>query len=61
MESEWQVIGAAVQGISHQKQGLPCQDAQDYRVLPGGVLLAALAVLPVFAVCCAMIRPVNRP
>jgi hypothetical protein len=43
MESDWQVIGAAVKGISHQKQGLPCQDALEYRCLPGGVLLVALA------------------
>ena len=43
MESEWQVIGAAVQGLSHQKQGLPCQDALEYGFLPGGLLLVALA------------------
>jgi len=43
METNWQVIGAAVQGLSHQKQGLPCQDALEYRCLPGGALLVALA------------------
>ena len=43
MESDWQVIGAAVQGLSHQKQGLPCQDALMYGCLPGGILLVALA------------------
>lgn len=43
MEAEWQVIGAAVQGLSHQKQGLPCQDALKYHSLPGGTLLVALA------------------
>ena len=43
MESDWQVIGAAVQGLSHQKQGLPCQDALQYGCLPGGILLVALA------------------
>ena len=43
MESEWQVIGAAVQGLSHQKLGLPCQDALKYHCLPGGILLVALA------------------
>ncbi len=42
-ESDWQVIGAAVQGLSHQKQGLPCQDALKYDCLPGGILLVALA------------------
>jgi hypothetical protein len=43
MEYDWLVIGAAVQGLSHQKQGLPCQDAVMYRCLPGGILLVALA------------------
>ena len=43
MDADWQVIGAAVQGLSHQKQGLPCQDALEYRCLPGGALLVALA------------------
>src|SRR5512138_193142 len=43
MGSDWQVIGAAVQGLSHQRQGLPCQDALKYHCLPGGILLAALA------------------
>ena len=43
MEADWQVVGAAVQGLSHQKQGLPCQDALEYRCLPGGALLVALA------------------
>ncbi|MGE5375664.1 MAG: PP2C family serine/threonine-protein phosphatase [Bacteroidota bacterium] len=43
MDSDWQVIGAAVQGLSHQKQGLPCQDALKYHCLPGGILLVVLA------------------
>ena len=43
MEAEWQVIAAAVQGLSHLKQGLPCQDALEYRCLPGGILLVVLA------------------
>jgi hypothetical protein len=43
METDWQVTGAAVQGLSHQKLGLPCQDALEYRCLPGGALLVALA------------------
>jgi hypothetical protein len=43
MKADWQVIGAAVQGLSHQKQGLPCQDALEYRCLPDGTLLVALA------------------
>jgi len=43
VETNWQVIGAAVQGLSHQKQGLPCQDALEYRCLPDSALLVALA------------------
>ncbi len=43
MKTDWMVIGAAVQGLSHQKQGLPCQDALEYRCLSGGALLVALA------------------
>jgi hypothetical protein len=39
----WRVIGAAVQGVSHERLGLPCQDAQGYLRLPGGELLIALA------------------
>lgn len=39
----WHVAGAAVQGVSHARLDLPCQDAQGYRLLPGGVLLVALA------------------
>ena len=42
-EVAWQVVGAAVQGVSHLRQGLPCQDAVEYRSLEGGVLLVALA------------------
>jgi serine/threonine protein phosphatase PrpC len=37
------VIGVTVQGISHQKTGLPCQDALEYRLLAGDLLLAAVA------------------
>jgi hypothetical protein len=43
METDWRVVGAAVQGLSHQKQGLPCQDALRVHCLPGGLLLVALA------------------
>jgi hypothetical protein len=39
----WRAVGAASQGTAHQKQGLPCQDAEDFRILPAGVFLAALA------------------
>lgn len=41
--SAWLVTGASVQGLSHQRLDLPCQDAHGYRVLDGNVLLAALA------------------
>ena len=43
MEPDWRVVGAAVQGSSHLKQGTPCQDALQYRTLAGGVLLTAVA------------------
>lgn len=39
----WRVVGAAVRGISHERLDLPCQDAQGFRVLPGGILLAVIA------------------
>jgi hypothetical protein len=39
----WRVVGAAVQGASHQRFDLPCQDAQAFRVLPNGDLVIALA------------------
>lgn len=42
----WRVVGTAVQGVGHRRQGLPCQDAQDYRIVPtwhGQALLVALA------------------
>ncbi len=43
MEPTWRVIGASVQGTSHRKNDIPCQDAHGCRVLPGGVALAAVA------------------
>ena len=42
-DTDWQVVGAAVRGISHERLDLPCQDAQGHRVLPNGVLLIAAA------------------
>lgn len=42
-ESAWRVVGGTAVGSSHLRQGLPCQDALAYRLLPGGVLLAAVA------------------
>lgn len=40
---DWQVVGAVVRGVSHERLGMPCQDAQDYQILPDGTLLVALA------------------
>jgi hypothetical protein len=42
-DGKWRVVGAASQGTAHRKQDLPCQDAQAFRLLPNGALLAALA------------------
>jgi hypothetical protein len=39
----WRVVGVSVQGTAHQKNETPCQDAHDYRLLPEGWLLAAVA------------------
>jgi hypothetical protein len=39
----WLVVGASVQGVSHKKLNMPCQDAQDYQVLPNGVLIVVVA------------------
>jgi hypothetical protein len=32
-----------VQGTSHQRNGVPCQDAHGYRVLPGGAVIIGVA------------------
>lgn len=37
------MLAAAVRGASHEKTGQPCQDAVAWRVLPGNLLLAAVA------------------
>lgn len=39
----WRVVGASVQGASHVEEDLPCQDAYLHRILPSGVLIAAVA------------------
>lgn len=41
--SAWRVVCSAVQGVSHVRQDLPCQDAAGFRLLPNDVLLIALA------------------
>ncbi|MCS6776811.1 MAG: PP2C family serine/threonine-protein phosphatase [Chloroherpetonaceae bacterium] len=39
----WRVAAASVCGTAHERAGMPCQDACGWRLLPGGVLLAAVA------------------
>lgn len=39
----WQVLGAAVRGVSHERLDMPCQDALAFQVLPGEVLTVALS------------------
>ena len=39
----WRIIPASVAGASHLHQGLPCQDAHYWEILPEGVLIAAVA------------------
>ncbi len=39
----WHVVSASVRGTRHEKTGQPCQDAHEWRVLPGNVLVAAVA------------------
>lgn len=41
--SPWRVAAAAVRGVSHIRQGLPCQDALGYQILENGTLLAVVA------------------
>ena len=40
---EWRVAAASVCGVSHTKINRPCQDAYDWVILPGGILVAAVA------------------
>ena len=41
--TDWKVVAASVAGVSHEKAGLPCQDAHGIRQLSEVVLLAAVA------------------
>jgi serine/threonine protein phosphatase PrpC len=41
--TSWHIVGASVQGTSHQKSGTPCQDAHGYRVLPNGAAVIVVA------------------
>ena len=40
---DWRVMAASVQGESHEKTGQPCQDACEWLVTAGGVLVGAVA------------------
>ena len=42
-EIRWQVVAASVMGTSHEKRSQPCQDAHQWRLLPNGILAAAVA------------------
>jgi protein phosphatase 2C-like protein len=39
----WRVVGASVQGESHRRKGLTCQDAHEFRDVGGNMLVAAVA------------------
>jgi serine/threonine protein phosphatase PrpC len=39
----WQATAASVMGTSHEKTGQPCQDAYRWEILPGALLVAAVA------------------
>jgi hypothetical protein len=41
--SKWVVVGASVQGTSHIKVSLPCQDAYAYKVINDSIIVAAVA------------------
>jgi hypothetical protein len=41
--TSWRIVGASVQGTSHQKDDIPCQDACGYRVLLNGAAVIAVA------------------
>ena len=42
-ETGWRIVAASVAGASHEADGTPCQDAFAVRLLPGDMLLAAVA------------------
>jgi hypothetical protein len=41
--TKWVVVGASVQGTSHIKIPLPCQDAHAYKAIDDSILVAAVA------------------
>ena len=42
-EGGWKIAASSIAGVSHIKTGTVCQDAHAYRVLPNGLLIAAVA------------------
>lgn len=42
-QQPWKVVSSSVAGTSHEKQGLPCQDAHHWELRSDGVLVAAVA------------------
>ena len=40
---KWRVVAASVRGTSHEKVGQLCQDAHQWKMLPEGILVAAVA------------------
>jgi len=43
LTDRWRMVGASVRGSSHEKSGQVCQDAHESALLPGGILVAAVA------------------
>jgi Protein phosphatase 2C len=43
LPSPWRVAAASVRGASHERLGLPCQDAHQWALLPESFLVAAVA------------------
>jgi hypothetical protein len=41
--TRWKGLGTSVTGTSHLKSNLPCQDALQWRITPGNILLVAVA------------------
>lgn len=39
----WQIAAASICGTSHQRHGVPCQDAHAWEVLPSGAIVIAVA------------------
>lgn len=42
-ENPWKVVAASVRGTAHERTGRPLEDAFDYRLTNGGVLIVAVA------------------